>query len=224
MALPRKLTLYVDTVSPFSYISYYILRHDPIFAKVERTYIPILLGGVFKSCGNVAPITIKNKDKWIDQERVRWARLFKVPLYDGLPTGFPPTTVTIMRALCAITVLRPGKAGQEPLTKALDSLYQAYWVDSRPIQDKEVLAEVLSEALGQDEAQKVMAAVPKEGKELLMKNTDLALADGAFGLPWFTATNEEGKTECFWGVDHLGQVIEFLGLEHPKTGGWRAQL
>lgn len=69
-----------------------------------------------------------------------------------------------------------------------------------------------------------MAAVPKEGKELLIKNTDSAIADGAFGLPWFVVTNEEGKTEGFWGVDHLGQVIEFLGLEHPKTGGWRSQL
>jgi 2-hydroxychromene-2-carboxylate isomerase len=44
----------------------------------------------------------------------------------------------------------------------------------------------------------------KEGKELLGKNTDRALADGAFGLPWFVATDREGKTETFWGVDHLG--------------------
>ncbi|RFU31412.1 hypothetical protein B7463_g4954, partial [Scytalidium lignicola] len=224
MALAKKITLYVDTVSPFSYIAYYILRHDPIFSKVERTYVPILLGGVFKKCGNTAPISIKNKDKWVDKERIRWTRLFKVPIYDRLPTDFPPMTVTIMRALCAITLIHPGQAGQGILTKALDSLYQAYWVDNRPTQNKEVLVEVLSETLGQEEAQKVMTAVPNEGKELLIKNTDLALADGAFGLPWFVATNENGDKETFWGVDHLGQVIEFLGLDHPKTGGWKAQL
>jgi hypothetical protein len=50
----------------------------------------------------------------------------------------------------------------------------------------------------------VMEMTGKEGKELFGKNTDRALADGAFGLPWFVATNGEGKTETFWGVDHLG--------------------
>lgn len=32
-------------------------------------------------------------------------------------------------------------------------------------------------------------------------------------------TDAQGKTEGFWGVDHLGQVAQFLGLEVP--GGAR---
>jgi 2-hydroxychromene-2-carboxylate isomerase len=64
----------------------------------------------------------------------------------------------------------------------------------------------------------------KEGKDLLLKNTDKAFEDGAFGLPWFKCTNSKGETEGFWGVDHLGQVTDFLGLERPKTGGWKAML
>lgn len=63
-----------------------------------------------------------------------------------------------------------------------------------------------------------------EGKTLLLQNTDKAYDDGAFGLPWFNCTNSEGKTEGFWGVDHLGQVTNFLGLEMPKIGGWKAML
>jgi 2-hydroxychromene-2-carboxylate isomerase len=63
-----------------------------------------------------------------------------------------------------------------------------------------------------------------EGKALLAKNTDLALADGAFGLPWFVATNEAGEKEAFWGVDHLAQVTEHLELGKPRTGGWKAVL
>jgi 2-hydroxychromene-2-carboxylate isomerase len=70
----------------------------------------------------------------------------------------------------------------------------------------------------------VIEMAGKEGKELLGKNTDKALADGAFGLPWFVATNGEGKTETFWGVDHLGQVTAHLGLEKPQIGGWKAML
>ncbi len=69
-----------------------------------------------------------------------------------------------------------------------------------------------------------MEMVGKEGKEVLAKNTDQALADGAFGLPYFVATNAKGETESFWGIDHLAQVTEHLNLEKPKTGGWKAVL
>jgi len=75
-----------------------------------------------------------------------------------------------------------------------------------------------------DEVRLVLEMVPKEGKELLGKNTDKALEDGAFGLPWFVATNAKGEKETFWGVDHLAQVTEHLGLEKPKTGGWKSLL
>lgn len=70
----------------------------------------------------------------------------------------------------------------------------------------------------------MMAMAGKEGKEILSRNTDLALADGAFGLPWFVATNSKRETETFWGVDHIGQVTEHLGLDKPKTGGWKSVL
>ena len=70
----------------------------------------------------------------------------------------------------------------------------------------------------------VLEMAGKEGREVLGKNTDQALADGAFGLPWFVATNANEETEAFWGVDHLGQVTEHLGLEKPRAGGWKALL
>ena len=62
-------------------------------------------------------------------------------------------------------------------------------------------------------------------KKSLNENTEAALKDGAFGLPYFVATNAEGEREGFWGFDHLGQVIEHLGIERGDRGaGWRAML
>lgn len=177
-----------------------------------------------KACGNTAPINIKNKDKWIEVERRRWARVFCIPMREAPPPDFPPLTLTIMRALCAITLLHPGKEGQGRLTTALDELYREFWVNHKKTNEKDVLAEILERVFGKEETKRVLEMVGKEGKELLAKNTDKALADGAFGLPWFVATNSRGETETFWGVDHLGQVTEHLGLEKPKTGGWKALL
>jgi hypothetical protein len=70
----------------------------------------------------------------------------------------------------------------------------------------------------------VLTASTTQGKALLAANTDQAFADGAFGLPWMVCTNAAGATEGFFGVDHLGQVAEFLGLRKGTGSGWRALL
>jgi 2-hydroxychromene-2-carboxylate isomerase len=64
------------------------------------------------------------------------------------------------------------------------------------------------------------------GKAKLKENTDQAFEQGAFGLPWMVCerAGDCGRTEGFWGVDHLGQVASFLGLERPGEGAWRAVL
>ncbi|KAG9232211.1 thioredoxin-like protein [Amylocarpus encephaloides] len=222
--MARKLALYVDTVSPFAYEAYYILRCDPIFKDVDITYIPIFLGGVMKACGNTPPIKIKNKDVWINKTRLRWSKLFAIPMLEKTPPDFPPLTLLAMRALCALTVLKPGNEGQEALVKCLDKLYPAYWVEGRKTYEKDVLAEVLSGILGKEGANKVMEAAGKEGKERLGENTDQALADGAFGLPWFVVENEKGVKDTFWGVDHLGLLLSHLGIDKPVGRGWEALL
>jgi 2-hydroxychromene-2-carboxylate isomerase len=61
-------------------------------------------------------------------------------------------------------------------------------------------------------------------KELLAANTAKAVEDGAFGLPWFECTNVKGETQGHWGVDHLGFVVDFLGLERGLDKGFRPLL
>ena len=71
---------------------------------------------------------------------------------DKMPDGFPPLTLSVMRALCALTVLRPGQ--QEPLLKCLDALYEAYWVRHERTTEKDVLAAILAEVLGEETGNK----------------------------------------------------------------------
>ena len=82
-------------------------------------YEPIFLAGVFRACGNVPPLNVaspsapvslsgarigevsdpscsrQDKDRWIDAERVRWARLFGVPMADAPLPGFPVRTLAV---------------------------------------------------------------------------------------------------------------------------------
>ncbi|EGO56438.1 hypothetical protein NEUTE1DRAFT_122979 [Neurospora tetrasperma FGSC 2508] len=220
-----KITLYLDTVSPFAYEAYHILRNDPIFKNVDIKYVPIFLGGLMNKCSNTPPIKIKNKDKWINVERLRWAHAFSVPIVTDMPPNFPPNTLPVQRVLAGIEA---SSQSQSAVIAALDALYKSYWALGQPIYEPAQLRSVLASSLGGEEAaDKVLgAAQTAEVKQRLVENTDKAFAEGAFGLPWFTCTNTKGETEGFWGVDHLGQVVQFLGLDKGVSGngGWKSVL
>jgi 2-hydroxychromene-2-carboxylate isomerase len=72
-------------------------------------------------------------------------------MQDNAPDGFPPLTLTIMRALCALTVLHEGQA---KLIKTLDVLYHDYWVEHKKTNEKNVLAEILGRVLGKEDSEK----------------------------------------------------------------------
>lgn len=142
------------------------------------------------------------------------------------------------------------------------ALEEAFWVRSEPLFLREQFQPVLAHVLGDDIAQEVSDAVSdiftfslvtcnyhrtcanleapvnetkgatQEIEELLEANTELAFLNGAFGLPWFEATDAKGLKESFFGFDHLGHVVDHLGLEKPLTAesmekmdeGWRAMM
>ncbi|KAF2239365.1 HCCA isomerase/glutathione S-transferase kappa [Viridothelium virens] len=223
MARP-KLTLYLDCVSPFAYMAFYLTRHSPVFKNCDITYIPIFLGGLMKACNNTPPIEIKNKSSYLPVSLRRYSTLFSIPLHPSqpMPTNFPPLTLQLQRTLCGLQIRQPARLGA-----AFEALYRAFFVEHRSIEKAEVYAAILKEVLGgeEEEVKKVMEGAAAEGKERLKRNTDKALGEGAFGLPWFVATNSEGKKECFFGFDHIGMVVDHLGLiREGQERGWRAML
>ncbi|PYH92345.1 HCCA isomerase/glutathione S-transferase kappa [Aspergillus ellipticus CBS 707.79] len=220
MAVPR-ISVYLDIVSPFSHIAFHILRHSPVFAKCEITYVPIFLGALMNACGNTAPIQIKNKNVWINRERGRWARYFSVPMVETTPEGFPPRTLSTQRALCAV-----GQKFPDKLLPTFEALFNLFWVEGNPnIAQPECFGPALESVLGKNETQVILEAMNHpEIKGQLTTNTDRAFKSGAFGIPWFECTNSKGETEGFWGVDHLGQVADFLGLDTKQEKGFRALL
>ncbi|EMC91239.1 hypothetical protein BAUCODRAFT_319300 [Baudoinia panamericana UAMH 10762] len=169
--------------------------------------------------GNKAPIEIRNKDKWINKERVRWAKQFNIPLAEKTPEPFPQLTLTAQRALCAVVLHQPAK-----LDACIEALYNTFWIERKPIKDAAVVTAALATVLGEAEAKRMLEkAGSPEVKKLLTDNSNLAIDEGAFGLPYFVCTNAEGVKEGFWGFDHLGQIVDFLGLQRDQKG-FRAML
>lgn len=215
-----KITIYVDIVSPFAYMGWHVLRHSPAFANTAITPVPIFLGGLFKAVGNITPISVKNKDKWIDAERKRWSRLFHVPMCAATPPGFPISMLKPDRALAFLHASHPSH-----VPAALDALFHEFWgretsnvAVAQPEGEGGFLA-VLKRVLPEDVWKEVSEGWNGEvAKKRLVENTNQAEAGDVFGLPWFACENENGEKEGFWGVDHLGQVVRFMGLEQRGGG------
>lgn len=153
-----------------------ILQNSPTFAKCTVTYVPILLGGLMQATGNNPPINIKSKhagniarisarmtpvnifpdkDKWINLERIRWAKYFSVPLADRVADGFPLRTLGVQRALCAIAQKVPAK-----MPFVLEALYRSLWVDrNSKIGEPEGFGHVLESVLGKETTRDILAAV-----------------------------------------------------------------
>jgi hypothetical protein len=159
-----------------------------------------------KACNNRPPIQIKSasilftsffsnhetdslsdKDKWINNERLRWSKAFSIPIAAQTPDGFPPSTIACQRALTALT-LSPHKS---KLENALDAVYATFWIDRKPIQNPEVVIAALAKVVGEEDAKELFEkGSSPEVKKRLTEATEEAFKDGAFGLPWFVG-------ECF---------------------------
>lgn len=174
------------------------------------------------ACANTPPINIKHKGEYIGKERIRLAKRFNVPMASGNPDPFPQLTLSTMRALVAVQQLY----GEAEMTACMAACYEAFWVRLEAVSKPEVFVPVIQAVLGEERTKRVVErmATP-ECKKQLIANVDAALAEGAFGAPWFVAESRQGIKECFWGVDSLGAVAEHLGLERKGAEeGFRSML
>lgn len=74
---------------------------------------------------------------------------------DETPEGFPPRTLGVQRALCALSQNSPAK-----LPTVIEALYRSFWVDrNSKIGEPEGFIAVLESVLGKQETQEVLSAV-----------------------------------------------------------------
>jgi 2-hydroxychromene-2-carboxylate isomerase len=99
-SMSLNVTLHFDVASPNTYFTHKLIPGIEKRTGVKFDYHPVLLGGIFKLTGNVAPFVqyqdIKNKNDYLRIEMMRFVRDhemhdFKMNKY------FPINTVPLMR-------------------------------------------------------------------------------------------------------------------------------
>src|SRR6201994_3886214 len=189
-----------DFGSPNAYLS-----HEAIPAIEKRTgakfeYVPILLGGIFKSTNNKSPAEtlagVKNKREFHALETQRFVKRFQVQPYVWNP-NFPVNTLNLMRAAIAAQL-------EGVFEKYVEAAFHHMWREPKKMDDPEVAAKALT-ASGLDGAKLLARGQEAEVKAKLIENTQAAVERGAFGSPTFFV----GK-EMYFGKEQLREVEEMV--------------
>lgn len=200
MTQPVNVEFLFDFGSPNAYFCHKVIPAIEARTGVRFTYVPILLGGLFKLANNRSPAEafagIPNKRAYDMLEITRFVAKHGLDKYRFNP-NFPVNTLKIMRGACAAQKLGC-------FERYVDVVYAAMWEDQRNMAEDAVILETLN-AAGLDGAAIVAASQDADVKAALLANTESAHARGAFGSPTFFVNGE-----IWFGKDRLRDVEEAI--------------
>jgi 2-hydroxychromene-2-carboxylate isomerase len=185
-----------DVGSPNAYLCHQVIPAIEARTGARFTYVPILLGGLFKLANNRSPMeafaTIPAKLAYERLEMQRFVARHGLHAF-RLNPHFPVNTLQLMR--CAVAAQQEGC-----FERYVDVVFAAMWERELKMDDPAVLAAVLRES-GLDATRLVQGAQDPDVKARLMAETQAAHDRGAFGSPTFFV-----GAEMFFGKDRLRDV------------------
>jgi 2-hydroxychromene-2-carboxylate isomerase len=205
MTTPR-VEFHFDFGSPNAYFAHRVVPGIEQRTGVKFTYVPILLGGVFKLTNNQSPVTqfaaVKNKPNYQKLEIARFIKKHGLTKFRMNP-NFPVNTVQIMRG--AVAADMEGK-----LAPYVEAVFHHMWEEPKKMDDAEVIRAALDQS-GLDGA-RILARIQEQPvKDTLLKNTEASVGRGTFGAPTFFVGEE-----MFFGKDRLRDVEEEIEAQKAK--------
>lgn len=193
-----RVEFHYDFGSPNAYLSHRVLPGIAERTGVEIHYVPVLLGGIFKSTNNRSPMEqfadVLNKQEYQAKETLRFLMRHDITELVRNP-HFPVNTISMMRG----AVFAQGKEWE---AQYIDALFKAMWERGLNMADPEQIGLELTEA-GLPVAEILAAISDPDVKQGLIDNTANSVARGNFGSPSFFV-NEE----LFFGKDKLRDLEE----------------
>ena len=193
--MTKTIEFLFDFGGPNSYLAHKVLPEICGRVSATVTYVPILLGGLFKLTNNQAPMmryaeTPAKRDYEL-LEFDRFVATHDLPF--KMNPNFPINSLYLMRGAVAAQHLGC-------FMPYVEAIMAAMWEDGANTGDPDVVKAVLDKA-GLDSAAILTKAEEADIKAELMANTEAAAARGAFGVPTFFVGGE-----MFWGKERLAQV------------------
>ena len=184
-----------DFGSPNAYFCHVLLPGIEARTGVNITYVPVLLGGIFKLTGNQAPIVafagVRNKLAYQRLEMDRFIRRHGLTKFRMNP-HFPVNTLLTMRGAIAAEM-------DGALAPYAEAVFRAMWEDGLKMDDPAIAAGVIG-AAGLDAARLLGRTQDQDVKDALARNTAASVERGAFGSPTFFVGED-----MYFGKETLGE-------------------
>lgn len=185
-----------DFGSPNAYLAHKVLPAIEARTGTRFTYVPVLLGGVFKATGNRSPMEayagIPAKLAYEALETRRFVARHGLSAYRANP-HFPVNTLAIMRGAEAARTV-------DVFGPYVERVFAAMWEEGRKMDDPAVIAETLTGA-GLPAERLLTLTQDQTVKDALLANTNRAVERGVFGSPSFFVGED-----LYFGKDRLEAV------------------
>jgi 2-hydroxychromene-2-carboxylate isomerase len=189
-----------DVGSPNAYLSHLVIPGIEQRTGVKFTYVPVLLGGIFKATNNRSPVEafggVRNKLAFHAIETKRFLARYHLKPYTMNPF-FPVNTLLLMRGAVAAEL-------DGDFARYVDAAFHHMWAEPKNMADLEIATKAMTDS-GLDAARLFARTRDDDVKTRLMQNTETAVARGAFGSPTFFVGDE-----MFFGKEQLREVEEML--------------
>lgn len=202
-----QVAFHFDFGSPNAYLCHKVLPSIAARTGVQFTYVPVLLGGIFKLTNNQSPMVqfkgIKNKSEYARLETERFIRKHGLAAFQRNP-DFPVNTVQIMRG--AIVAERDGFFAQY-----VDQVFHHMWEEPKKMDEVAIIQDALNgSGLG---GRAIIDGIQEQSiKDKLIANTEASVARGNFGSPTFFVGDE-----MFFGKDRLREVEDEIVAAVRRT-------
>ena len=190
--MTKSLDFYFDFISPYSFLAYKKLKSLKQNHKIVINYKPILLGGLHKLGGIIAPAFNERKMKNMKNDCELVAT--KNNIQFKWNERFPINSLNLMRGYLAIDI--------NLKDKFFDVCFDAYWKENIDISKEENVENILKNCkidknFFLKEIQNPII------KDKLKELTEAAFKKDIFGAPTFIVGNK-----IFWGQDRLDYALE----------------
>jgi len=190
--MTKSVDFYFDFISPYSFLAYKKFKSLDKKNKIKVNYKPILLGGLHKLGGIVAPAFNKRKMKNMknDCELVAKKNNIKFKWNDK----FPINSLYLMRGYLIVD--------DNLKKKFFDLCFDAYWKHNIDISNIENVKDILKNSSIDENIyfEKIQSSKVKDELKQLTNN---AFEKDIFGAPTFVVNDK-----IFWGQDRLDYALD----------------
>ena len=190
--MTKSIDFYFDFISPYSYLAFKKIKLLDNAKKLNVNYKPILLGGLHKLGGIIAPAFNERKMKNMKNDCELVALKKKIDFKWN--NKFPINTLNLMRGYLVIN--------DKIKERYFEICFNAYWKDNIDISIESEIIKILD--ICNINKNKFFEDIQnKKTKDELKKLTDIAFKNDIFGAPTFVVNKK-----IFWGQDRLDYALD----------------